>query len=239
MNRDLYHNRAPVSTPDLEQIFTLATCSALAGAFIADWYCDKLGLFIKDRYFLLVLTGALLLLALVVVRAVAVCFSGEGTEHTRGWSPWRYVVLLLPVALSFLMPTAGLSDPGPAAIPVTLGQLEQAARWEKQRAEYEGRTVRLVGRCFSEDNEHFILIRHAVPRGHLRAVLIVDVSRSREGALDAGLNNKWVEVTGQAQFLKSGDGDSFVPAIVLQPTPIKNLSQFVKVVPAPANPFID
>jgi hypothetical protein len=250
-----FHHRAEVSTPNLEQIFTIGACGALAGAFVLDWYGDKLGFFIKDKYFLLVLTGALLLLALVVIRAVAVWLSVERPEHPhahdhdRGHqharAPWRYVVLLLPVALSLLMATEGLSEQGPAAIPVTLGQLEKAARWEKLRAEYEGRTVRLVGRCISEDNEHFTLIRFVLNEdwpdrhGVLRAALLVDVSRSREGALDARLNDKWVEVTGQAQFLKSGDGDSFVPAIVLQPTPEKRLSQLIKLVPAPANPFQD
>jgi hypothetical protein len=235
----------------LEQISTIGACGALAGAFLLDWYHGKIGYFIKEQYFLLVLTGALLLLGLVVVRAVAVWCAAAGPQHPnrpdheRRWAPWRYVVLLLPVALSLLMPAEGRSDPGPQAIPVTLRQLEQAALFGHFRSEYEGRTVRVEGRCYSEDNEHFFLIRWAPREGRpdhhrpIRAVLIVDLSRSRERTLDARLNQKWVEVRGQVQFLKVGDGNSLVPTIVIRPTPEKKFSQLVKLVPVPANPFLD
>jgi hypothetical protein len=50
--------------------------------------------------------------------------------------------------------------------------------------------------------------------------------------------HRWVEVTGRVEFLP-GDGDRFVPALVIQPTPDKKLASLVRIVPAPANPFID
>ena len=270
-DHDHHHD---ASTYYLEQIFTIAACGALAGVFVLDWYSGKIVFFIKDRYFLLVLTGALLLLALVVIRAVAVWLSVDRPEHThdhshghdhghaRGWAPWRYVVLLLPVALFFLMPAEGLSGAGQQVRPgdvsgpkedipskgedfgVTFLQLEQAALSEDMRNAYEGTTIRLEGRYVAGDSSHFTLVRYlrgccpadAIP---LRALIVVDRSRSRDPLDSNRLDEKWVEATGQVQFLKLRDGSSFVAAIVIQPTPQKKLTQLVQIVPAPANPYID
>jgi hypothetical protein len=336
-----HHHHHDASTYYLEQIFTIGACGALAGVFIMEWYSGKLVFFIKDRYFLLVLTGALLLLALVIIRAVAVWFSveepqlapvGEHThthdhgdcdhghchdhdhdhgivagehqhgvmaeahqpaalaapgepdnghehdhghhhhhghshghthhDHSHGWAPWRYVVLLLPVALYFLMPADGLSGAGQGVqagavsgpnkdvkskgqdFGVNFVQLEQAALSEDTRNFYEGKTIRLVGKYVAQDSRHFTLVRYtmnccaadAIP---LKALTILDDSKSPKDVLDGNrLNNKWVEVTGQVQFLKMRDGNSFVPAIIIQPTPEAKLTQLVKAVPAPANPFV-
>ncbi len=320
----------------LEQIFTIGACGALAGVFIMDWYSGKLGYFIKDKYFLLVLTGALLLLGLVVVRAVAVWFSVEepklvpvgdhdhdhdhgecahghchdhdhghahgalagahhhlsgtevisggtpstplphhhghhhhhhghghdhGHDHSHGWAPWRYVVLLLPVALYFLMPADGLSGagqglegkigPDPNAtvkdkgedFGVTFVQLEQAALSEDLRSYYEGKRIRLLGKYVAQDSKHFTLVRYtmnccAADAIALKAWMILDESKVKEPLPSNELNNKWVEVTGQVQFLKMRDDSSFVPAIIIQPTEKVKLSQLVKAVPAPSNPFV-
>jgi uncharacterized membrane protein YcgQ (UPF0703/DUF1980 family) len=339
-----HHHHHDANTYYLEQIFTIGACGALAGVFIMDWYSGKLGYFIKDKYFLLVLTGALLLLGLVIVRAVAVWCSveepqlapvgnhdhdhdhdhgdcghghghdhghthehahgvvaeahppagselisggpptaardhahghdhdhnhdhahghshGHGHDHSHGWAPWRYVVLLLPVALYFLMPADGLSGAGhqvqadsvsgPNAnvkdkgqdFGVTFVQLEQAALSEDLRTYYEGKTVRLLGKYVAQDSDHFTLVRYtmnccaadAIP---LKALTIIDRSKSREPLESNRLNNKWVEVTGQLQFLKLRDGSSFVPAIVIQPTEKTKLTQLVKAVSPPANPFV-
>jgi uncharacterized membrane protein YcgQ (UPF0703/DUF1980 family) len=320
-----HHHHHDPHTYYLEQIFTIAACGALAGVFILDWYSGKLVYFIKDRYFLLVLTGAVLLLALVVIRAVAVWFSveepqlapvgehahdhdhdhdhehehehghhhhdhdhgdcghdhchdhdhgngngngngnghshGHGHDHSHGWAPWRYVVLLLPVALYFLMPAEGLSGAGHGVkvgdvsgpnkdvkdkgqdFGVTFVQLEQAALSQDLRDFYEGKTIRLLGKYVAQDSDHFTLVRFtmnccaadAIP---LKALTVVDRSKSREPLEHNRLNNKWVEVTGQVQFLKLRDGSSFVPAIIIQPTPETKLTQLVKAVAAPANPFV-
>jgi hypothetical protein len=279
------HRGDEASTHRLEQIFTIGACGALAGVFILDWYSGKLGFFIKDKYSLLVLTSALLLLGLVAVRAVAVWLSVEvpgqvaailhyrshfgqaatqqlaqskvnpspltavnsepfARDHHRdhGRALWHYVVLLLPVALSLLVPAEGLSDPGPPASPVTLSQLEHAALSEDLRADYEGRTVRLVGRYIAQDGEHFTLVRFASPaewpRHHLlKATVTVDFSRTKEGTLDARLNNKWVEVIGQVEFRRNDD-DRFVPTIVIRPTSQTKLSRLVQEVARPADsPF--
>jgi uncharacterized membrane protein YcgQ (UPF0703/DUF1980 family) len=326
MTHDHDHHHHDASTYYLEQIFTIAACGALAGVFIVNWYSGNLKYFIKDRYFLLVLTGAVLLLGLVIVRAVAVWFSVEepqlapvgehthdhdqahehghhhhdhddcdhghchdhdhghehapavetvaappdhghghghshGHDHSHGWAPWRYVVLLLPVALYFLMPAEGLSGAGqqvkagnvsgPNAgvadkgedFGVSFVQLEQAALSDDTRNAFEGKTIRLDGRYVAEDSSHFTLVRFtmnccaadAIP---LKALIVVDRSKSKE-ALDSNrLNNKWVQVTGQVQFLKMRDGSSFVPAIIIQATPEKKLTQLIKPIATPANPFV-
>jgi hypothetical protein len=270
MTHDCRHHDAGADY--LEQIFTLAACGALAGVFLLDWYSGNIVYFIKDRYFLLVLTGALLLLGLVLVRAVAVWRSAPGPGHAHehchgpshdhgpGWAPWRYVVLLLPVALYFLLPADGLSGAGQQFRPgqvdgakrdvdgkgedfsVTFRQLGQAALEEDLRADYEGKTVRLVGKSVAQDGEQFTLVRYSViPHDFipLRALVLVDRSRSPEVLDGKRLNNKWVEVTGQVKFLKPRDGSSFVPAIIVRPTPEKKLTQLVRVVPVPADPFVD
>jgi uncharacterized membrane protein YcgQ (UPF0703/DUF1980 family) len=169
-------------------------------------------------------------------------------------------VLLLPVALYFLMPAEGLSGAGhkvnagdvsgPNAgvkdkgedFSVTFVQLEQAALAEDMRNYYEGKTIRLEGRYVGEDSSHFTLVRFtmnccaadAIP---LKALIVVDRSQSKE-PLSSGLNNKWVQVTGQVQFLKMRDGSSFVPAVIIQPTPEKKLTQLIKTIQTPANPFV-
>ena len=334
-DHDHDHHHHDANTYYLEQIFTIGACGALAGVLIMDWYSGKLGYFIKDKYFLLVLTGALLLLGLVVIRAVAVWFSVEepqlapvgehthdhdhdhgdcahghchdhdhghehahgsaaedhhhltgtevisggppvphahghhhhhhghdhGHDHSHGWAPWRYVVLLLPVALYFLMPADGLSGAGqqvnagsvsgPNAnvtdkgedFSVSFVQLEQAGLSEDSRALLEGKTVRLLGKYVAEDSKHFTLVRYtmnccAADAIALKALTIIDDSKSPKAMLPSNLNNKWVEVTGQVQFLKMRDGSSFIPAIIIQPTPEKKLTQLVKPVPAPANPVV-
>jgi uncharacterized membrane protein YcgQ (UPF0703/DUF1980 family) len=341
-DHDHHHHHHDASTYYLEQIFTIAACGALAGVFIVNWYSGNLKFFIKDKYFLLVLTGALLLLGLVVVRAVAVWFSveepqltpvdnhthdhdhgdcahghchdhdhghehahgvtaeahhltatemisggppvplaahhhghdhdhdhghhhhghshGHGHDHSHGWAPWRYVVLLLPVALYFLLPADGLSGAGqqvsansvtgPGAVKdkgedfgVSFVQLEQAALSEDLRTVYEGKTIRLLGKYVAQDSDHFTLVRYtmnccaadAIP---LKALTILDRSKSKEPLDSNRLNNKWVEVTGQVQFLKMRDGSSFVPAIIIQPTDTTKLTQLVKAVPPPPNPFV-
>jgi hypothetical protein len=245
------HRPCGVGTYRLEQVLTIGTCGALAGVLIMDWYSGKLGYFIKDKYFLLVLTGALLLLALVIVRAVAVWLSVEEPpldtyDHPyshHGWAPCRYVVLLFPVALSFLMPLdgrSGGSDEG--AFNVRFGRLVEAAGSEDLRSDYEGKTVRLAGRFYHLEGDRFCLRRGwwtAAGRFEIGTVIVlVDFSRSNERLLHFHFVRRWVEVTGRVEFLP-GDGDRFIPALVIQPTPDKKLTSLVRIVPAPTDPFID
>ena len=56
----------------LDQLFTIAVCGALGGVAIMLWYSGKIGLMLHEKFFLWVLLGGITLLALVVIRAVAV-----------------------------------------------------------------------------------------------------------------------------------------------------------------------
>jgi hypothetical protein len=58
----------------MEQLFTIAICGALGGVAVMLWYTDKLGLMLHPKFHIWVLLGGIALLALVVVRAVALWF---------------------------------------------------------------------------------------------------------------------------------------------------------------------
>jgi hypothetical protein len=55
----------------LEQLLTIAVCGALSAVTILWWWNGSMKLFLVEKYHLLVVFGAVLLLALVVIRAVA------------------------------------------------------------------------------------------------------------------------------------------------------------------------
>jgi uncharacterized repeat protein (TIGR03943 family) len=118
----------------LNQLFTIAVCGALGGVAVMLWWSGTIRLMLHPKFFLWVLLGGITLLALVVLRAVAVwrsvdeliavpehihdqdhcghdhCPHEQNHGHDHGWAPWRYVVLLLPVVLYFLnLPNQGFS----------------------------------------------------------------------------------------------------------------------------------
>jgi uncharacterized membrane protein YraQ (UPF0718 family) len=126
------------STYFLDQLFMIAICGALAGVTLSLYFSGRLVRMLNASFHIYVLLGGLGLLALVVARAVAVWRAvdqmalpdappdepghghshghshshGNGNGHDHGWSPWRYVVLLLPVALYFLVLTNPTFDTG-------------------------------------------------------------------------------------------------------------------------------
>jgi hypothetical protein len=187
----------------------------------------------------------------------------EGHDH--GWAPWRYAVLLLPVAIYFVVPLDALSSAGGSTISVdesaltassdgqkgknvdetiTFQQLEMAALYPDNREYYQGKMVRLVGMCMPQDARHFTLRRlkisccaaDAVP---LNAVILID-PKSTE-TLNAGrLQDKWVQVTGRVEFLpRAGGAGGFTTTLVLSPTADRPLDELVKEVPTPANPYLN
>ena len=97
--------------------------------------------------------------------------------HDHGWAPWRYAVLLLPVAIYFVVPLDALSAAGAKPVEVdasavarrgderrtissiTFQQLELAALYPENRAFYEGKTVRLVGQYVPKATGTFTLRR--------------------------------------------------------------------------------
>ena len=193
---------------------------------------------------------------------------GHGHDgHSHGWAPWRYAVLLLPVAIYFVVPLEALSSTGGKAIDVdasrlaggvqvakdvsdiSFQQLELASLYPENRAYYEKRTVRLVGQYVPKDARMFTLRRFkisccaadAVP---LNAVIVVDPN-SKATLDESRLQGKWVQVTGVVQFLPRADG-GVATALVLTPTddrpltPTKdNDDALVKEVAPPSNPYLN
>ena len=182
--------------------------------------------------------------------------------HEHAWAPWRFVVLLLPVVLYFLIPTEALnaayglkvgagdvSGPGKdvtskgADFTVDFTQLEMAALRPDLRDFYEGKTVRLTGKYVGDDSRQFTLVRYkinccaadAVP---LNAVIMIDPKSKTQLPLSK-LRNQWVQVTGQVQFLQRRDNGSYVPALILHPTPEQPLGQLVKVLPRIDDPYLN
>jgi hypothetical protein len=184
-------------------------------------------------------------------------------SHEHGWSPWRFVVLLLPVGLYMLnIPSEGIRAGGaddswdPTKLSfgnqpvvargedygVGFGQLEEAARRPEQREYYTGKRVRLTGRFFSDDPRFFRLIRYriqccaadAVP---LNVTMMVD-PKCKERLDIVKYNGKWVEVSGYVHFLYRPDTDEYRTAVILRPGDNGSLDTQIQEIPPPADPYV-
>jgi len=189
--------------------------------------------------------------------------AGDADEHghEHGWAPWRYVFLLFPVLLFFLgMPRAEWAQARVAdadvqaevkakdmasrgEITVTFKQLEYAPYTSDGRQFYEGKIVHLKGEYVPRDDTTFSLMRYkmsccaadAVP---LKAIIVVDPKSGKK--LPGALARKWVEVTGQMQFVPESPErpDSWLTLIVLRPSDEHPLDEFIKVVPPDPNYYL-
>ena len=180
--------------------------------------------------------------------------------HDHGWAPWRYAVLLLPVAIYFVVPLDALNSSSAAAIEVetptkavadkgedlgvTFVQLQMAAMYPENRQFYEGKTVRLTGRYVGDGDSRFTLMRYkinccaadAIP---LDAVIMLDPDAKSKEKLDVDkLRNQWVQVTGRVQFVQRKDRPGeYATALILSPTEERPLGELVKIVPPDPNPY--
>jgi hypothetical protein len=180
--------------------------------------------------------------------------------HDHGWSPWRYVVLMLPLVLYFLnLPNkgfqahaSGIAGIGQMEAPknladkghVTIGfsQLEEAALTEEQRSHYQGKTVRLTGQYADYDPKRFTLIRYkinccaadAVP---VKALIMVDPA-SKDRLDTDKLRGQWVQVTGRITFVKEPNGNRYVTALIVYPTAERPIQELVKIIPQDPNPWL-
>jgi hypothetical protein len=164
-------------------------------------------------------------------------------DHGHGWAPWRFVVLLLPVALFFLgLPNQGFSSgqdisgnisasadlqgaqKGGDVLDASFPQLEQAAAHPENRDDYEGRLVRLTGKYVGNDPKRFTLVRYkmtccapdAVP---LNAVIVID-SAWKDKTLDYNrYRDKWVQVVGRVHFhqqpARGAYANEYIPVLIL------------------------
>jgi hypothetical protein len=184
--------------------------------------------------------------------------------HEHGWAPWRYIVLAIPVLLFFLnLPndgfvgrdvTQGLNGPegeiADKGFAPELGfkELEAAALTPQTREDKTGKTVKLVGKYIGDDPKRFSLTRYqmkccsadAVP---LNAAIMVDPN-SKDKLDPRKLRNKWVEVTGQLQFLSRPSGKDpskveYMPAVIIYPKPQSPLKDLVKIISTPPDQFLN
>ena len=187
-------------------------------------------------------------------------------DHDHGWAPWRYVLLLLPVALFMLnLPSDGFSDDyqkkvnledfdltappegkGEDAFDVRFLDLEMAAMYPELRNFYAGKNVRLSGKYSPLDDSHFTLVRYkinccaadAIP---LNAVIWLDsaqVTDPRQARLSPDqMRNKWVIVEGRVHFIKRRDKNQYMTALIVTPTASKPLANMVKMVPSDPAPY--
>jgi uncharacterized repeat protein (TIGR03943 family) len=158
-----------------------------------------------------------------------------GHDHEHGWTPIRYVVLLLPVTLFFLnLPNSSFSADYQKSVgigriedPTTdvtskdglvLGfkELTNAARDSVTRKAMQGQTGRLTGRFQrGPDARQFTLFRvkmnccaaDAIPVG---VVIVCDENITRFQ------DNQWVEAEGQIQFHKIPGQERFIPMLYLK-----------------------
>jgi uncharacterized membrane protein YcgQ (UPF0703/DUF1980 family) len=172
------------------------------------------------------------------------------------------VVLLLPVVLYFLnLPNQGFSaDVGgtdlsrlnletPTSIrstgQVSVGfvELQQASLTPESRDYYEGKSVTLTGQYSGDNPKRFTLVRFkiaccaadAVP---LNAVIMIDPNSSESIDPDR-YRNKWVEVRGRIHFFPKPGSNEFITALILYPTTDEPLRDQIKLIAAPASPWVN
>jgi len=132
---------------------------------------------------------------------------GHDHDHEHGFAPWRYVFLLLPVALFFLdlpqpqyssaqtsgvvnadsVEDTGLKGEKGTEVDKNLGflELERFALSPTTREGYAGKRVQLTGRYAGDNDKRFTLVRYkmnccaadAIP---LNAVIVLDNSQMPE-----------------------------------------------------------
>src|SRR5262245_26983871 len=180
-----HHDHSNVAA---DRFFALGICAALGVICILLWLSTyawppdsndptMLNLLLAPRFHMWVLVGGIGLLALAGLRGLGwwteskhVCTESHGDcghehhDHERGWAPWRYAVLVLPVVLYSLgLPNKGLTsgtvDPhlgelessikvrNPNAIRY-LGFLELKEANSEVREELEGRIGQMKGQLF-------------------------------------------------------------------------------------------
>ncbi len=160
-------------------------------------------------------------------------------DHDHGWNPWRYTVLLLPIALYLLnLPNQGFSHEymkrqmkggnlednriltverkGDGTINLAFQELDQAAYLQDSRDYYQGRMGKVKGQYVSGSNEKectLIRMKRTCCTADAFPIRIKVVSPQRITHITG---EKWVEVTGQIQFRKLHNRDEYVPVLQVE-----------------------
>jgi hypothetical protein len=190
-------------------------------------------------------------------------------DHDHGWSPWRFLLLVLPVVLFFLgLPSrpvalggsvvldegaesqlkslAGGPGKGDGVIEVTFKQLEQTAMSRDARDVLTGQTVRVTGMYVGDDTSRFTLRRVkvnccAADAVPVNAVIAINPAAQKKNFQlePAHYQNKWVTVTGRLYFLYNRAKNEYLTTVLLFPDESTPLSQLVEIVPQPADPYVN
>jgi hypothetical protein len=124
-------------------------------------------------------------------------------------------------------------------------ELEKAAYNDAQRQAWSDTGVELTGQFNGDSDTNFTLIRYqqsccAADATPLKAVIVIDYNASPGGDRlePTKLRGKWVRVHGVLQFYEKSK-NNFIPMIVITPTPEEPLSDLVKEIPQPADPYVN
>jgi uncharacterized membrane protein YraQ (UPF0718 family) len=134
-------------------------------------------------------------------------------------------------------------NPDPQIPEMSFLKLENAATSPELRGYFEGKQVYMIGRCFLLTERQLKLTRYkinccAADATPLNAIIAID-PESGEKLTVSEVADKWVKVTGRIHFLESAPGKgTYTPALIVKPTREEKLSDLVKVIPQPGNPFI-
>jgi hypothetical protein len=193
---------------------------------------------------------------------------GHDHDHDHGWSPWRFLLLVLPVVLFFLglpsRPVSGFAavdvdegmvkdlqnlgggqGKGDGVQELTFRQLEQMALSRDAREGMKGETIRVTGKYVGNDAARFTLQRVkvnccAADGVPVNAIITIAPEAQKKFQLDpAQYQNKWVTVTGRLFFLYLRAKNEYLTTVVLFPDESTPLSKLVEVVPQPANPYVN
>src|SRR5690349_10593464 len=83
-DHDHGHDHSHAGTYYVDQLCTIASCGALGGVAVMMYATGKLSLILASQFFLYVLIGGIVLLAMVVVRAVTLWSeAGKAASHTH------------------------------------------------------------------------------------------------------------------------------------------------------------
>lgn len=255
MNHDAYY---------LEEVLAITSCGFLALVMVANWSKGLLGHFVDTAYHPWVLVGCVLLFGLVTIRSLVVGSFLAGFASPVGWCRktdslnskrgrlvlWQYGLLFLPVVLHFLVPATGFARPLPTALQasakfprMSIPILERAAQSVEGRNHFEGKTVCVSGKLRVGDDKQVSLWRFAMrvrEHGEPPGVISVMIDPEVDERLPwHRLDRNSVRVTGRLRFVQRKGTDSFMPVLILTPTPERPLGSFVEVIPPEWAPLED
>jgi len=207
----------------LDQLCAIGICGALGIVMILLVRSGELSSILVPAFHSPVLWGGIALVLLVLFRVLAVGISAfrrfpecdPVCDHENGKSrkgaSWRYVVLLLPIALYFLNMPAPPAQAEEKVQVFALREIEKLALVPEWSSEWSGKTIRLRGQYSpGSDDTSFGLFRRTTTLH--RASCKVSVSMASNEKLEISYGD-WVEVTGILRFQSGGRRLEYVPIL--------------------------